>query len=211
MKKILSLLAVCLLFVGFTSCSDDDNDGYKYEALTKAQRAEQLRDMAGDYTGWVHYNKNDYTSKYDSAAVTATLTAEDSLLSISNLPVRIVTHQLAQDFKNKIDTTGTMPNLDAHLEVYLPYGYVPEDSKLVHWFYYTPNYKNLETTFPVNYDGQLRNMTVTYSTRYNNYASSGAYTGGRLVAQIYINSVALDGVFAKQYINEVLDARLTKK
>ena len=211
MKKIFSLLAVCLLFVGFTSCSDDDDNSYKYEALTKEQRAAQLRDMAGDYTGWVHYNKNDYTAKYDSAAVTATLTAEDSLLSINNLPVRIVTHQLAQDYKNKIDTTGTMPRLDANLEVYLPYGYVPDDSKLVHWFYFTPNYKNLEVTFPVSYDGKLHNMTVTYSTRYNSYASSGAFTGNRLVAQVYISSVALDGVFSKQYINEVLDARLTKK
>ena len=93
MKKILSLLALSLLFVGFTSCGDDDdiirvdpndpgntNDSTR-TYLTPEERATQLREMQGVYSGWMYFRYNDYEREYkDSAKVGATITANDSLM-----------------------------------------------------------------------------------------------------------------------------------
>ena len=210
MKKILSLIAVCLLVVGFTSCNDDD-DKYEYQSLTKEERAAQLRDMVGNYTGTLYYNVNEYTNRADSANISATITAEDSTMTISNLPIKIIAKRLESDRASKLDTTAVMPTLEANVSVYLPYGYLPEDSKLVHWFEFIPKGENMQTKFPVTYNGQDRVMTVGYTTRYNSYPSNGAFSGKRIVLQFIINSVAIDGEFPAQYIYEVMNARLTRQ
>ena len=74
MKKILSLLAVCMIFVGLASCGDDDdlkptpNPGTSKDStrtyLTPEERAAQLRDMQGVYKGWAYFKYNDYAGKY---------------------------------------------------------------------------------------------------------------------------------------------------
>ena len=97
MKKILSLLAVCMIFVGLASCGDDDdlkptpNPGTGKDStrtyLTPEERAAQLRDMQGVYKGWAYFKYNDYAGKYkDSAMVSATATSNDSLMVLKNLP-----------------------------------------------------------------------------------------------------------------------------
>ena len=94
MKKILSLLAVCMIFVGLASCGDDDdlkptpNPGTGKDStrtyLTPEERAAQLRDMQGVYKGWAYFKYNDNISRYkDSAMVSGTVTSNDSLMVLS--------------------------------------------------------------------------------------------------------------------------------
>lgn len=210
MKKILSLMAVCLLVVGFSACNDDD-DKYEYKELTKEQRAQQLRDMEGNYDGTLYFNINEYTHRADSTTISATITASDSTMTLSNLPLKIIAKRLESDRASKLDTTAVMPTLEANARPYLPYGYVLDDTKLVHWFEFIPKGQNYQVQFPVNYGGTQRTMTVTYATRYNTYASNGAFTGNRMVLQFIINSVSVDGEFPSQYIYEVMNARLIRQ
>lgn len=211
MKKFFSMMAACLLLAGVTACNDDDETSYEYTPLTKAERMAQLRNMQGNYEGTVFYNINEYTNKADSANITATLTASDSLMQINNLPIKIIEKQLQEKYRGKLDTTAVMPTLNAHLSVYLPWGYLPSDAEKVHWFTFIPGDKNNSTSFPVSYGGEQRMMTISYSLQSNNYASNGAYTNNRMAVQFIIKSVAIDGEFGATYISEIMNARLIKK
>ena len=129
MKKILSLLAVCMIFVGLASCGDDDdlkptpNPGTGKDStrtyLTPEERAAQLRDMQGVYKGWAYFKYNDNISRYkDSAMVSATVTSNDSLMVIKNLPLRIITNRLDRSYAQHLDSTAVIPDIEATVRIY---------------------------------------------------------------------------------------------
>lgn len=223
MKKILSLLAVCMIFVGLASCGDDDdlkptpNPGTGKDStrtyLTPEERAAQLRDMQGVYKGWAYFKYNDNISRYkDSAMVSATVTSNDSLMVIKNLPLRIITNRLDRSFAQHLDSTAVIPDIEATVRIYLPAGYTADRANMYeHWFWFLPRGKNYQMTFPVTYDGQGRNMTLTFAPNYSSFASNGAFLIRRMLFNVIISSVSLEGVFNNQAINEILEPRLIRQ
>ena len=223
MKKILSLLAVCMIFVGLASCGDDDdlkptpNPGTGKDStrtyLTPEERAAQLRDMQGVYKGWAYFKYNDNISRYkDSAMVSATVTSNDSLMVIKNLPLRIITNRLDRSYAQHLDSTAVIPDIEATVRIYLPAGYTADRANMYeHWFWFLPRGKNYQMTFPVTYDGQERNMTLTFATNYSSFASNGAFLIRRMLFNVIISSVSLEGVFNNQAINEILEPRLIRQ
>lgn len=223
MKKILSLLAVCMIFVGLASCGDDDdlkptpNPGTGKDStrtyLTPEERAAQLRDMQGVYKGWAYFKYNDNISRYkDSAMVSATVTSNDSLMVIKNLPLRIITNRLDRSFAQHLDSTAVIPDIEATVRIYLPAGYTADRANMYeHWFWFLPRGKNYQMTFPVTYGGQERNMTLTFAPNYSSFASNGAFLIRRMLFNVIISSVSLEGVFNNQAINEILEPRLIRQ
>lgn len=223
MKKILSLLAVCMIFVGLASCGDDDdlkptpNPGTSKDStrtyLTPEERAAQLRDMQGVYKGWAYFKYNDNTSRYkDSAMVSATVTSNDSLMVLKNLPLRIITNRLDRSYAQHLDSTAVIPDIEATVRIYLPAGYTADRANMYeHWFWFLPRGKNHQVTFPVAYDGQERNMTLTFAPNYSSFASNGAFLIRRMLFNVIISSVSLEGVFNNQAINEILEPRLIRQ
>ena len=223
MKKILSLLAVCMIFVGLASCGDDDDlkhtptPGTGKDStrtyLTPEERAAQLRDMQGVYKGWAYFKYNDNISRYkDSAMVSATVTSNDSLMVIKNLPLRIITNRLDRSYAQHLDSTAVIPDIEATVRIYLPAGYTADRANMYeHWFWFLPRGKNYQMTFPVTYDGQERNMTLTFAPNYSSFASNGAFLIRRMLFNVIISSVSLEGVFNNQAINEILEPRLIRQ
>lgn len=223
MKKILSLLAVCMIFVGLASCGDDDdlkptpNPGTGKDStrtyLTPEECAAQLRDMQGVYKGWAYFKYNDNISRYkDSAMVSATVTSNDSLMVIKNLPLRIITNRLDRSYAQHLDSTAVIPDIEATVRIYLPAGYTADRANMYeHWFWFLPRGKNYQMTFPVTYDGQERNMTLTFAPNYSSFASNGAFLIRRMLFNVIISSVSLEGVFNNQAINEILEPRLIRQ
>lgn len=223
MKKILSLLAVCMIFVGLASCGDDDdlkptpNPGTGKDStrtyLTPEERAAQLRDMQGVYKGWAYFKYNDYAGKYkDSAMVSATVTSNDSLMVLKNLPLRIITNRLDRCYAQHLDSTAVIPDVEATVRIYLPAGRTPAHANMFeHWFWFLPRGKNYQMTFPVTYDGQERNMTLTFAPNYSSFASNGAFLVRRMLFNVIISSASLEGVFNNQAINEILEPRLIRQ
>lgn len=223
MKKILSLLAVCMIFVGLASCGDDDdlkptpNPGTGKDStrtyLTPEERAAQLRDMQGVYKGWAYFKYNDNISRYkDSAMVSATVTSNDSLMVIKNLPLRIITNRLDRSYAQHLDSTAVIPDIEATVRIYLPAGYTADRANMYeHWFWFLPRGKNYQMTFPVTYDGQECNMTLTFAPNYSSFASNGAFLIRRMLFNVIISSVSLEGVFNNQAINEILEPRLIRQ
>lgn len=223
MKKILSLLAVCMIFVGLASCGDDDdlkptpNPGTGKDStrtyLTPEERAAQLRDMQGVYKGWAYFKYNDNAGKYkDSAMVSATVTSNDSLMVLKNLPLRIITNRLDRSYAQHLDSTAVIPDVEATVRIYLPAGRTPAHANMFeHWFWFLPRGKNYQMTFPVTYDGQERNMTLTFAPNYSSFASNGAFLVRRMLFNVIISSVSLEGVFNNQAINEILEPRLIRQ
>ena len=223
MKKILSLLAVCMIFVGLASCGDDDdlkptpNPGTGKDStrtyLTPEERAAQLRDMQGVYKGWAYFKYNDNISRYkDSAMVSATVTSNDSLMVIKNLPLRIITNRLDRSYAQHLDSTAVIPDVEATVRIYLPAGRTPAHANMFeHWFWFLPRGKNYQMTFPVTYDGQERNMTLTFAPNYSSFASNGAFLVRRMLFNVIISSASLEGVFNNQAINEILEPRLIRQ
>lgn len=223
MKKILSLLAVCMIFVGLASCGDDDdlkptpNPGTSKDStrtyLTPEERAAQLCDMQGVYKGWAYFKYNDYAGKYkDSAMVSATVTSNDSLMVLKNLPLRIITNRLDRSYAQHLDSTAVIPDVEATVRIYLPAGRTPAHANMFeHWFWFLPRGKNYQMTFPVTYDGQERNMTLTFAPNYSSFASNGAFLVRRMLFNVIISSASLEGVFNNQAINEILEPRLIRQ
>lgn len=223
MKKILSLLAVCMIFVGLASCGDEDdlkptpNPGTGKDStrtyLTPEERAAQLRDMQGVYKGWAYFKYNDNISRYkDSAMVSATVTSNDSLMVIKNLPLRTITNRLDRSYAQHLDSTAVIPDIEATVRIYLPAGYTADRANMYeHWFWFLPRGKNYQMTFPVTYDGQERNMTLTFAPNYSSFASNGAFLIRRMLFNVIISSVSLEGVFNNQAINEILEPRLIRQ
>ena len=223
MKKILRLLAVCMIFVGLASCGDDDdlkptpNPGTGKDStrtyLTPEERAAQLRDMQGVYKGWAYFKYNDNISRYkDSAMVSATVTSNDSLMVIKNLPLRIITNRLDRSYAQHLDSTAVIPDIEATVRIYLPAGYTADRANMYeHWFWFLPRGKNYQMTFPVTYDGKERNMTLTFAPNYSSFASNGAFLIRRMLFNVIISSVSLEGVFNNQAINEILEPRLIRQ
>lgn len=101
MKKItlLSLVAVLLTALTFTSCNTGDDNGYSY--LTKEQQDAYQMKMAGSYSNLVllfdHKNDANVKSQIDSVETSCTFSMRnDSTFTISNFPIK----KLAEHISN---------------------------------------------------------------------------------------------------------------
>ena len=101
MKKItlLSLVAVLLTALTFTSCNTGDDNGYSY--LTKEQQAAYQTKMAGTYSNLVllfdHKNDADVNKQIDSVETECYFRMRnDSTFTISNFPIK----KLAEHISN---------------------------------------------------------------------------------------------------------------
>lgn len=101
MKKItlLSLVAVLLTALTFTSCNTGDDNGYSY--LTKEQQDAYQMNMAGSYSNLVllfdHKNDADVNKQIDSVETSCTFSMRnDSTFTISNFPIK----KLAEHISN---------------------------------------------------------------------------------------------------------------
>lgn len=101
MKKItlLSLVAVLLTALTFTSCNTGDDNGYSY--LTKEKQDAYQTNMAGSYSNLVllfdHKNDADVNKQIDSVETSCNFSMRnDSTFTISNFPIK----KLAEHISN---------------------------------------------------------------------------------------------------------------
>ena len=101
MKKItlLSLVAVLLTALTFTSCNTGDDNGYSY--LTKEQQDAYQMNMAGSYSNLVllfdHKNDANVKNQVDSVETSCNFSMRnDSTFTISNFPIK----KLAEHISN---------------------------------------------------------------------------------------------------------------
>ncbi len=79
---IIPLLASCL------SNDDDNNDNNTYRTLTPAEKSQTLFNIAGDYQGKAYFINNE--EKNDSLDIQYTITAQDSVLAISDFDMKML-------------------------------------------------------------------------------------------------------------------------
>ncbi len=192
------LLAILCMAVslGLTSCfGDDDDDKETIHQLTKEERAAQVREMAGNYQGWIYYG-DDQTLKTDSAAIFWTVTAPDSTLALNSLPVGIFKQGINDKAIREIFDTPDVVSVRAELQPYV------NTSKTPGFYTYWALPKNDVVEFDifkedathhvkVNFAYQMDAYVNTYST--STFYSVGEYLEGKMLAYLLIKSVVVDG------------------
>lgn len=118
-KSFLVMVCLVALLTTFTACIGSDNeDNYVYIPLTQAEKAVQINNIAGSYTGKARlYQINGY-GKIDSADVSLTV-ATDSTLNISNFPLRLLTNGLTNETLKTALATQTAP-FNSNVYLYKP-------------------------------------------------------------------------------------------
>ena len=112
MKKItlLSLVAVLLTALTFTSCNTGDDNGYSY--LTKEQQDAYQTNMAGHYPNLVllfdHKNDADVKNQADSVETECYFSMRnDSTFTISNFPIKKLAEHISNpELKEAISKVG---------------------------------------------------------------------------------------------------------
>lgn len=175
-NKLFIILLCCVGAMSVTSCLGDDDD-YSIDPETYRQ---YLNLMAGHYPGdpysWKYMNKIYYHNdtitdkenpeKEDSIVnISLTLNAQDSTFTITNIPGKIFTKQLSDEYKDLRDAINNAPNQMLKGKIILNYigdGYV-----------YFVTYPTSITYSSLTYGGEAHKVTLRF---YNNpYLNQGVY------------------------------------
>ena len=146
MKKItlLSLVAVLLTALTFTSCNTGDDNGYSY--LTKEQQDAYQTNMAGHYPNLVllfdHKNDADVKNQADSVETECYFSMRnDSTFTISNFPIKKLAEHISNpELKEAISKVEDKP-------VTGKYMVLPNSLTNQAYFYAYPSPINLNLTY----------------------------------------------------------------
>lgn len=210
-KQIISFVIACTAMLLMTSCLNDSesNSNYTYVPYTTAEKAAKLMNMQGSYSGQVYYNINTVTGKYDSTAVSAVVTATDSLIRFTNVPLKIFTSGLDSRYKDSLQADAVLPVLEATLHIYLPWGYTKSD--ISDGCYYQIFPKSWEASTMISFNGQQKLCTVTFEQKTGDYSSIGYYKDNWLKCNLAVKSISIKGAINEYTMHAPLGVALKKQ
>lgn len=188
MKKItlLSLVAVLLTALTFTSCNTGDDNGYSL--LTKEQQDAYQTKMAGSYPNLVllfdHKNDADDKNKVDSVETSCDF-RNDSTFTISNFPIK----KLAEHISNP-ELKEAISKVEDKTVVTGKYMVLPNSKTNQAYFYACPSPINLNLTY--GSDAKEHKVVLVFTT--SSYYTGGCIWSTRQIGfPFYLTSIFVDG------------------
>ena len=196
MKKItlLSLVAVLLTALTFTSCNTDDN-GYSY--LTKEQQDAYQTKMAGPYRNLVllfdHKNDADGKNQVDSVETSCDF-RNDSTFTINNFPIKKLAEHISNpELKEAISKVGNQP-------VAGKYMVLPNSQTNQAHFYACPSPINLNLTY--GSDAKEHKVVLVFTT--SSYYTGGCIWSTRQIGfPFYLTYIFVDGAQTNYIKNSI--------
>lgn len=188
MKKItlLSLVAVLLTALTFTSCNTGDDNGYSL--LTKEQQDAYQTKMAGSYPNLVllfdHKNDANVKNQVDSVETSCDF-RNDSTFTINNFPIK----ELAEHISNP-ELKEAISKVKDKTVVTGKYMVLPNSKTNQAYFYACPSPINLNLTY--GSDAKEHKVVLEFTT-------SSYYTGGciwstkQIGFPFYLTRIFVDG------------------
>ncbi len=196
MKKItlLSLVAVLLTALTFTSCNTDDN-GYSY--LTKEQQDAYQTKMAGPYRNLVllfdHKNDADGKNKVDSVETSCDF-RNDSTFTISNFPIK----KLAEHISNP-ELKEAISKVEDRT-VTGKYMVLPNSQTNQAYFYACPSPINLNLTY--GSDAKEHKVVLIFSA-HPYYAGSCVWSTRKIYFPFILSYIFVDGAQTNYIKNSI--------
>lgn len=197
MKKItlLSLVAVLLTALTFTSCNTGDDNGYSY--LTKEQQDAYQTKMAGPYHNLVllfdHKNDANVKNQVDSVETSCDF-RNDSTFTINNFPIwKLAEHISNPELKEAISKVGNQP-------VAGKYMVLPNSKTNQAYFYACPSPINLN--LPYGSDSKEHKVVLVFTT--SSYYTGGCIWSTRQIGfPFYLTSIFVDGAQTNYIKNSI--------
>ncbi len=207
MKKLTVFLSVMLLGImvsTFTSCLSDDDDDYK--TYSQEEMRAFMRQIDGNYTGKLYFYNDTIsaTSKVDSVAASARITASDSTIILSDVSPRVFSKyflsnvydgstgktvgQVNPQYENLSKALNELPNQQLILR-HVFYDVV--ESGLIYYGVYP-----MSKTFRLNYDGAEHTLTFNFFASLN---SNGQYYNRRTAFSLYVYDISIDNYSYRSY------------
>lgn len=188
MKKItlLSLVAVLLTALTFTSCNTGDDNGYSY--LTKEQQDAYQTKMAGSYPNLVllfdHKNDANVKNQVDSVETSCDF-RNDSTFTINNFPIK----ELAEHISNP-ELKEAISKVEDKTVVTGKYMVLPNSKTNQAYFYACPSPINLNLTY--GSDAKEHKVVLVFTT--SSYYTGGCIWSTRQIGfPFYLTSIFVDG------------------
>lgn len=188
MKKItlLSLVAVLLTALTFTSCNTGDDNGYSY--LTKEQQDAYQTKMAGPYRNLVllfdHKNDANVKNQVDSVETSCDF-RNDSTFTINNFPIK----ELAEHISNP-ELKEAISKVEDKTVVTGKYMVLPNSQTNQAYFYACPSPINLNLTY--GSDAKEHKVVLVFTT--SSYYTGGCIWSTRQIGfPFYLTSIFVDG------------------
>lgn len=188
MKKItlLSLVAVLLTALTFTSCNTGDDNGYSY--LTKEQQDAYQTKMAGPYRNLVllfdHKNDANVKNQVDSVETSCDF-RNDSTFTINNFPIK----KLAEHISNP-ELKEAISKVEDKTVVTGKYMVLPNSKTNQAYFYACPSPINLNLTY--GSDAKEHKVVLVFTT--SSYYTGGCIWSTRQIGfPFYLTSIFVDG------------------
>lgn len=179
---MLSLVAVLLTALTFTSCNTGDDNGYSY--LTKEQQDAYQTKMAGSYPNLVLLfdHKNDADGKNQIASVeTSCDFSNDSTFTISNFPIKKLAEHISNpELKEAISKVEDKT-------VTGKYMVLPNSLTNQAYFYACPSPINLNLTY--GSDAKEHKVVLVFTT----YVGSCIWSTKQIDFPFYLTSIFVDG------------------
>lgn len=197
MKKItlLSLVAVLLTALTFTSCNTGDDNGYSY--LTKEQQDAYQTKMAGPYRNLVllfdHKNDANVKNQVDSVETSCDF-RNDSTFTINNFPIKELAEHISNpELKEAISKVGNLP-------VAGKYMVLPNSQTNQAYFYACPSPINLNLTY--GSDSKEHKVVLVFTT--SSYYTGGCIWSTRQIGfPFYLTSIFVDGAQTNYIKNSI--------
>lgn len=197
MKKItlLSLVAVLLTALTFTSCNTGDDNGYSY--LTKEQQDAYQTKMAGPYRNLVllfdHKNDANVKNQVDSVETSCDF-RNDSTFTINNFPIwKLAEHISNPELKEAISQVGNQP-------VAGKYMVLPNSKTNQAYFSACPSPINLNLTY--GSDAKEHKVVLVFTT--SSYYTGGCIWSTRQIGfPFYLTYIFVDGAQTNYIKNSI--------
>lgn len=204
MKKItlLSLVAVLLTALTFTSCNTGDDNGYSY--LTKEQQDAYQMKMAGSYSNLVllfdHKNDANVKSQVDSVETSCTFSMRnDSTFTISNFPIKKLAEHISNpELKEAISKVGNQP-------VAGKYMVLPNSLTNQAYFYACPSPINLNLTYGSD---AKEHKVILYFSSHPYYVGSCIWSTKQIGFLFNLTYIFVDGA-QTNYIKNSINSEKT--
>ena len=193
MKNVTRLFVVMIISIitcSMTSCLKDKND--ESTPITFEEALGYMRQFAGTYNGKLFFYNDtitNSTTKIDSVATQMVVTANDSTITMSNIPGRVFSKLLSgtqyQSLRQALDNVPPM-ELTARYVFY---------SATTDNFIYFGIYP-LSKTVVVNYDGADHKITFNF---YNIINANGQYYMNECYIPFYVTEVRIDNMLERSY------------
>lgn len=196
MKKItlLSLVAVLLTALTFTSCNTGDDNGYSY--LTKEQQDAYQTNMAGHYPNLVllfdHKNDANVKNQADSVETECYFSMRnDSTFTISNFPIKKLAEHISNpELKEAISKVEDKP-------VTGKYMVLPNSQTNQAYFYACPSPINLNLTY--GSDAKEHKVVLVFTP----YVGGCIWSTKQIVFPFYLTHIFVDGAQTNYIKNSI--------